>query len=81
MSDNQGGRIWPNVVTLPYMAPAASDARYLRARGVMVYGVFPFPATYEEFMTIHAADERIRIRSLREGADWLYHVTLAIAAT
>ncbi len=73
-------RLWPGLVTLPYMAPAASDARYLRARGVIVYGVFPFPATYEEFMTIHAADERVRIRSLREGTDWLHRVTLAIAS-
>lgn len=71
--------LWPKVVTVPYLAPAASDARYLRARGTMVYGVFPFPATYEEFMTIHGADERIRISSLRQGTEWLFNAVAKIA--
>jgi acetylornithine deacetylase/succinyl-diaminopimelate desuccinylase-like protein len=46
----------------------------------MVYGVFPFPATDEEFMTIHGGEERIRIPSLRQGTEWLHRVVKAIAA-
>ncbi len=71
--------VWPKIVSVPYLAPAASDARYLRAHGAMVYGVFPFPATEEEFLTIHAADERIRIPSLLQGTEWLYQAVVGIA--
>ncbi len=72
-------KLWPACATVPYMAPAASDARYLRSRGVSVYGVFPFPATRKEFEAIHAPDERIRIASLRQGTQWLYEVTTALS--
>ncbi len=40
-----------------------NDSRYLRARGVRAYGVWPFPVDFYQTEGIHAIDERIR-------ADW-----------
>ena len=38
-------------------------ARYLRARGIAAYGVWPFPVDFYQTEGIHAVDERVR-------ADW-----------
>jgi len=40
-----------------------NDSRYLRARGIDAYGLWPFPVDYYQTEGIHSVDERIR-------ADW-----------
>lgn len=45
------------------LAASYNDSRYLRARGVNAYGLWPFPVDFYQTQGIHGIDERVR-------ADW-----------
>ena len=45
------------------LAVSSNDSRYLRARGINAYGVWPFPVDFYQTEGIHGIDERVR-------ADW-----------
>lgn len=51
-----------------------SDARFLRPRGVIAYGISPFPVTYAESLTIHSTNERLRIVAFLDGIDFMKNV-------
>ena len=59
---------------LPYMSTGATDSLFLRLRSVQSYGVLPFALSDEDFLRMHADDERIPIDSFRKGIDFLYGV-------
>jgi acetylornithine deacetylase/succinyl-diaminopimelate desuccinylase-like protein len=66
--------LFPGVPVVPAQAAGASDGRFLTAAGVPTYGVsgiFVDPATEN----VHGLDERIRVRSLMEGREFLYRLT------
>ena len=48
------------------LAASSNDSRYLRARGIDAYGVWPFPVDFYQTEGIHGIDERVR-------ADWFMH--------
>jgi acetylornithine deacetylase/succinyl-diaminopimelate desuccinylase-like protein len=48
---------------------ATNDSRYLRARGIHAYGIWPFKVDYFQTIGIHAVDERIRLDWFVEGVD------------
>jgi len=70
--------VWPDVPTIPTMAPGGTDSRYLRARGVPMYGVNGIFIDVEDDRG-HARNERIRARSFYEGLEFLYRLTKALA--
>ena len=49
------------------LAASINDSRYLRARGVMAYGIWPFPVDFYQTTGIHSVDERVRLDWFMEG--------------
>jgi acetylornithine deacetylase/succinyl-diaminopimelate desuccinylase-like protein len=63
--------IWPGVPVIPTMSTGATDGRFLIAAGIPTYGLsgmFRDP----DGDGVHGVDERIPVRSLYEGRDFLY---------
>lgn len=46
-----------------------NDSRYLRAKGITCYGVWPFPVDYFQSQGIHSVDERVRLDWFMSGVD------------
>jgi len=66
-------RLWPGVPVVPTMATGATDGRFLTHAGIPTYGMsgmFGDP----DGNGVHGLNERIRVRSLHEGRDFLYEV-------
>ena len=66
-------RMWPGVPLVPTMATGATDGRFLLAAGIPTYGLsgmFGDP----DGNGVHGLNERIRVRSLYEGRDFLHEV-------
>jgi acetylornithine deacetylase/succinyl-diaminopimelate desuccinylase-like protein len=70
--------IWPEVPTAPIMSPGGTDSRFLRDRGIPMYGVNGIFIDVEDDRG-HARNERIRARSFYEGLEFLYRLTRALA--
>ena len=72
-------RMWPGVPVVPSMSPGATDGRFTNAAGIPTYGVTGLFAD-PDGGGVHGLNERIRIRSLYEGRDFLYDLVKAYAA-
>ena len=71
-------KVWPGVPVVVNMAPGATDAVSYDAAGIPTYGIsglFRDP----DGNGVHGLDERIRIRSLMEGRDFMYQLIKAYA--
>ena len=67
------GQMWPGVPVLPTMSTGATDGRFTNAAGIPTYGVtgmFGDP----DGGGAHGLNERIRVRSLYEGRDFLFEI-------
>ena len=72
-------RLWPGIPVIPALEPAASDAQFLNPAGIPTYGItglFIDP----DGGRIHGRDERIRVRSVREGRTFLYQLVRIYAS-
>lgn len=58
---------------------SATDARFLRPRGIICYGVSPYPVDYFQSISIHGADERIRLDFFLDGVGYMDAVVKAWA--
>jgi acetylornithine deacetylase/succinyl-diaminopimelate desuccinylase-like protein len=70
--------MWPGVPVIPVMSTGASDSRFLRNIGMPMYGVsgmFVDPADARA----HGLDERILIKQLYEGREFLYRLVKELA--
>lgn len=63
-------RMWPGVPIIPMMTPGATDGRYLNNAGIPTYGMSGMFSTPGE-TNAHGLNEKIRVRSLYEGRDFL----------
>lgn len=63
--------LWPGVPLVPAMATGATDGRYLNAAGVPTYGLSGMFAD-SDGSGVHGLNERIRVKSLYDGRDFLY---------
>jgi hypothetical protein len=72
-------KLWPKVPVVPVMATGATDGRFLNAVGVPTYGL---SGLFSEASGngAHGLNEKIRVRSLYEGRDFLYEVVKLYAA-
>ena len=72
-------KYFPGVPVLPIMSTGATDGIFLEAIGIPVYGV---PGVFGEadFNGVHGLNERMRVRSLYEGRDYLFDLIKAYAA-
>ena len=57
-----------------------SDSRFLRLRGIVSYGVSPFPVDFFQSVSIHNEDERIRLDWFGQGVVYMREVVRAWAA-
>lgn len=66
-------KLWPGVPVVPTMATGATDGRFLTAVGIPTYGLsgmFSEP----DGNGAHGLNEKMRVRSLYEGRDFLHEV-------
>ncbi|HEX2059333.1 MAG TPA: M20/M25/M40 family metallo-hydrolase [Thermoanaerobaculia bacterium] len=59
---------------------STSDARFLRPRGIVCYGISPFPVNYYQSRSIHNRDERIQLDAFMEGIGYMRGVVAEWAA-
>ncbi len=71
-----GKRMWPNVPIAPLMTAGATDGRFLMNAGVPTYGMSGMFSTAGE-TNAHGLNEKIRVKSLYEGRDFLESVVRA----
>ena len=69
---------WPGVPVVPSMATGATDGRFTNAAGIPTYGVTGL-FTDPDGGGTHGLNERIRVRSLYEGRDFLFDLVKAYA--
>ena len=65
--------MWPGVPLVPAMSPGATDSRFTNAAGIPSYGLSGMFGDPDGGGT-HGLNERIRVRSLYEGRDFLHSV-------
>jgi acetylornithine deacetylase/succinyl-diaminopimelate desuccinylase-like protein len=63
-------KLWPGVPVSPSMTAGATDGRFLMAAGIPTYGMSGMFAVSGE-NNAHGLDEKIRVRSLYEGREFL----------
>lgn len=68
--ERAAARQWPGVPVIPMMTAGATDGRHLNTAGIPTYGVSGMFATPGE-TNAHGLNEKIRVRSLYEGRDFL----------
>jgi acetylornithine deacetylase/succinyl-diaminopimelate desuccinylase-like protein len=71
--------VWPGVPIVPTMSTGATDGRFLNASGVPTYGLSGMFHDAEGSHA-HGLNERIRVRSLLDGRQFLYEVVKRYAA-
>nr|WP_232328714.1 M20/M25/M40 family metallo-hydrolase [Sphingomonas horti] len=69
---------FPGVPLLPIMSTGATDGIFLEAIGIPVYGV-PGIFFESDLNGAHGLNERMRVRSLYEGRDYLYDLVKVYA--
>jgi len=78
--EREAAKHWPGVRTTPELFEAGTDAVPWRARGIPVYGVYPYPIGLAELQAMHGNDERIALESLEQGTDMITRVVQSVAA-
>lgn len=66
-------QMWPGVPVVPFLLAAATDATFLNAVGIPTFGItgiFYDP----DLGHIHGLNERIRVKSVMEGREFLYRL-------
>ena len=72
-------KMWPGVPVVPLMSPGGTDSQVLRERGIIAYGILPFPIQEEELKTMHANDEKVAVDAFALGQEMLLRVVLETA--
>jgi acetylornithine deacetylase/succinyl-diaminopimelate desuccinylase-like protein len=71
--------MWPGVPVVPIMGTGATDSLFFRQVGIPVYGVSGIFDDIDDNRT-HGRDERIAVKSLYDGQEFLYRLTKAFAS-
>jgi acetylornithine deacetylase/succinyl-diaminopimelate desuccinylase-like protein len=71
-------QMWPGIPVVPTMSAGGTDGRFLRIAGIPTYGVSGM------FMELdgngaHGLNEKMRVRSLYEGQEFLYRLIKALS--
>jgi hypothetical protein len=74
-------RQWGNDVPVgtEVLAVAINDSWYLRARGVVCYGFWPFPVDFYQTQGIHSVNERVRLDWFQQGVEVMRRTVLRYA--
>jgi acetylornithine deacetylase/succinyl-diaminopimelate desuccinylase-like protein len=66
-------QIWPGLPIVPAMSTGATDSRFLNAAGIRAYGLSGMLGD-PDGGGAHGLNERIRVKSLYDGREFLYRV-------
>ena len=58
------------------LATSYNDSRYLRTRGIVCYGLWPFQVDFYQTQTIHANNERVRGDWFQQGVEFLRRLVI-----
>jgi len=70
---------WPEAEVTPYLFQAGTDAGAWRSRNIPVYGIYPYPIDADELTRMHGNDEKVSVKSLREGTDMIFRTLVEVA--
>ena len=70
---------YPGAEVTSYLFQAGTDASAWRARGVPVYGIYPYAIDAEDLTRMHGNDERVSIESLRQGTEMIFRTLVDVA--
>jgi acetylornithine deacetylase/succinyl-diaminopimelate desuccinylase-like protein len=73
---SQSAKMWPGVPVAPLMIAGATDGRFLMNAGIPTYGLSGIFSTSGE-NNAHGLNEKVRVKSLYEGRDFLDAVVRA----
>lgn len=73
-------KIYPGVPLVPIFQAGATDGQFLNAGGIPTYGVSGIFFEHD-LGGVHGLDERVRVRSLYEGRDFLFELVKRLANT
>ncbi|HZO37580.1 MAG TPA: M20/M25/M40 family metallo-hydrolase [Methylomirabilota bacterium] len=71
--------MWPGVPVVPTMSTGATDSRYLRTAGIPAYGTSGMFGDVDDIRA-HGRDERMLVRSLYEGQEYLYRLVKLLSS-
>jgi len=71
-------KYFPGVPVIPSMSTGATDGLYLSAVGIPTYGV-PGAWSDPDGNGVHGLNERLEVRSVYVGRDYLYDLVKALA--
>jgi acetylornithine deacetylase/succinyl-diaminopimelate desuccinylase-like protein len=71
--------MWPGIPVVPTMSTGATDSRFLRTAGIAAYGTSGMFSDIDD-VRAHGRDERLPVRSLYDGQEYLYRLTKALAS-
>jgi len=71
--------LWPGVPVVPTMSTGATDSRYLRTAGIPAYGTSGMFGDIDDIRA-HGRDERMLVRSLYEGQEYLYRLVKVLSS-
>ena len=69
----------PDVPVVPYMSPGRTDSQLLRRRGIVTFGLLPFPILEEQIRTMHGNDEKVGVESFIWGTELLFRIVVEAA--
>jgi len=71
-------QFWPGIAVLPVMSAGATDSRFLRNAGIPSYGHSGLASDIFDNRA-HGQDERVSVKSFRDGQEYLYRLVKLIA--
>ncbi len=72
--------MWPGVPVVPMMSTGATDSLYFRQAGIHMYGISGLFTDIDDIRT-HGKDERIGVKQLSDGQEFLYRLVKMFAST
>ena len=58
------------------LTKSTNDSRFLRPRGILCYGMWPFPVDFFQTQGIHGTDERVRLDWFEQGVDLMEKIVI-----
>jgi len=71
-------KFWPGIPAVPTMVAGATDGRFLRNAGIPTYGHSGLAADIFD-VRAHGKDERVEIKAMFEGEQYLYELVKALS--
>ncbi len=72
--------MWPGVPVVPTMGVSTTDGRKFRAVGIPIYGISGLFVDPED-TGVHGLNERIGVRQLYDGREFMYRMVKALASS